>query len=166
MTLKLKPSPEAIQHDLPARSNKDKLGLISLEPRILLDAAGFVTGADVAMEAMVAENVDFGVEAIFADDASASFETSEVDVQNSELLNALAIAPLGESEEPSAAPREFPWLINGSDKINAASLGEGEDTSAAPREFPWLINGSGEINTATLGEGEEPSAAPREFPWL
>ena len=35
-----------------AQSSRDKLGLVSLEPRLLLDAAGFVTGAEVAVDAM------------------------------------------------------------------------------------------------------------------
>jgi len=52
------------------QTSKDRLGLIALEPRILLDAAGFVTGADVAMEAMNAHDAMMGVEVIFSKDAS------------------------------------------------------------------------------------------------
>ena len=38
------------------QSSKEKLGLLALEPRILLDAAGFVTGAEVAMDSLVFED--------------------------------------------------------------------------------------------------------------
>ena len=50
---------------LAPKSAKEKLGLIALEQRILLDAAGFVTGAEVAMDALMFEDAQMGVEAIF-----------------------------------------------------------------------------------------------------
>jgi len=62
-------------------SNVETLGLVSLESRILLDAAGFVTGAEVAMEAMVADGAEIGVQAIFEG-----------------------------VESPNATPMDGPWL--------------------------------------------------------
>ena len=46
-------------------SNVESLGLLSLEPRILLDAAGFITAAEVAVDAIIVEGAEFGVLAIF-----------------------------------------------------------------------------------------------------
>ncbi len=46
-------------------SPKEKLGLISLEPRLLLDAAGFVTGAEVAMDAMGQDDAAIATAEIF-----------------------------------------------------------------------------------------------------
>ena len=63
MSYKLKTKNTATS-DVDAVSHDESLGLISLEPRILLDAAGFVTGAEVAVEAMAAEGVENGVQAI------------------------------------------------------------------------------------------------------
>lgn len=73
MSYELNPKNPATRDDDVVMSNAETLGLISLEPRILLDAAGFVTGAEVAAEAMVAEGAEIGVQAIFDsnDDAQA-----------------------------------------------------------------------------------------------
>ena len=60
-----------------AQSSRDKLGLVSLEPRLLLDAAGFVTGAEVAVDAMETNDAQTGVDAIFNDVSTPTDETSE-----------------------------------------------------------------------------------------
>ncbi len=62
------------------------LGLRSLEPRILLDAAGFVTGADVAVDAMQADDVTQTMQETF-DGVVAQNDQSEAD--NEALLSAL-----------------------------------------------------------------------------
>ena len=46
-------------------SAKQKLGLMSLEPRLLLDAAGFVTGAEVAMDVMIQDDAAAATADIF-----------------------------------------------------------------------------------------------------
>ena len=84
------------------QSTKEKLGLLALEPRVLLDAAGFVTGAEVAMEALVFEDAQIGVEAIFNPDQKSS-ETS-----SNALLTALA-----ESEDDSSASSGATFTIDG-----------------------------------------------------
>ena len=69
MSLKLKPNPQQTTSDkdtsLPfygaPQSTQDTLGLVALEPRILLDAAGFMTGADIAMDAMASGDAQLGV---------------------------------------------------------------------------------------------------------
>lgn len=118
-------------------STKEKLGLVSLEPRILLDAAGFVTGAEIAMDTMASEDAQFGVDVIFEDSDVALSESSNVELQNTELLNALSIAPINEGDaDPTAAPADHPWLIT-----DSVSLGEGlggDDPTAAPADHPWL----------------------------
>ena len=60
-----------------AQSSRDKLGLVSLEPRLLLDAAGFVTGAEVAVDAMETNDAQTGVDAIFNNVSTPTDETSE-----------------------------------------------------------------------------------------
>ena len=50
-------------------SSASTLGLRALEPRILLDAAGFVTGADVAMDALVAQDTAQDMAIIFGETA-------------------------------------------------------------------------------------------------
>jgi len=52
------------------KNSASRLGLRALEPRILLDAAGFVTGADVAMEVLDTQSV--------AEDMAAIFEATEI----------------------------------------------------------------------------------------
>ena len=47
------------------KTSTSRLGLRALEPRILLDAAGFVTGTDVAMDALDTQNVAEDMAAIF-----------------------------------------------------------------------------------------------------
>jgi len=83
----------ASPHGLSQKTIKEKLGLVALEPRILLDAAGFVTGAEVAMDALISDDTQTGVEAIFNPN-SQQIETSE-----DPLLSALA-----ESENVAAVP--------------------------------------------------------------
>ena len=101
-------------------STVETLGLVSLEPRILLDAAGFVTGAEVAMEAMVAEGAELGVQAIFEDGESTA--AAPVD---GPWLGELAAAPVDGPwlGELAAAPVDGPWL---------------GQLSAAPVDGPWL----------------------------
>jgi len=133
-----------------AVSNAKTLGIISLEPRILLDAAGFVTGAEVAMETLVSEDAQYGVDAIFEDGDITSVGPSEVETQHLELVNslsqgdALAAAPvdgpwLGQ-DEAGIAPVDGPWL--GQDEAGIAPvdgpwLGQ-DDTAVAPVDGPWL----------------------------
>ena len=78
------------------QSAKERLGLVSLEPRILLDAAGFVTGAELAMDSLNAEGAMMGVDVIFSDEAR-EHRLSMRDI-NAELLVALeASEPLLEA---------------------------------------------------------------------
>ena len=122
------PAPEidAVPYD-------ETLGLISLEPRILLDAAGIVTGAEVAVEAMAAEGVEMGVQAIFED-----------------------------SEDPTAAPFDGPWL----EEVTEDSTGDTseDDPTAVPFGGPWLE----EITSDSSGDTSEddPTAVPFGGPWL
>ncbi len=69
------------------QSSKERLGLVSLEPRILLDAAGFVTGAELAMDSLNAQDAMMGVDVIFSDEAR-EHRLSMRDI-NTELLVAL-----------------------------------------------------------------------------
>ena len=62
-------------------SAKQKLGLMSLEPRLLLDAAGFVTGAEVAVDAMETNDAQTGVDAIFNNVSTPTDETSDKLIQ-------------------------------------------------------------------------------------
>ena len=64
-----------------AQSSRDKLGLVSLEPRLLLDAAGFVTGAEVAVDAMETNDAQTGVDAIFNNVSTPTDETSDKLIQ-------------------------------------------------------------------------------------
>ena len=86
----------------------EDLGLISLEPRILLDAAGFVTGAEVAMDTLVAEGAQQGVEAIFGNDAIADTP------RGGPWLGEVAETPRGGPwlGEVAETPRGGPWLGN------------------------------------------------------
>jgi len=58
------------------KNSTSRLGLRALEPRILLDAAGFVTGADVAMDALDTQGV--------AEDMAVLFETNSTSNELSE----------------------------------------------------------------------------------
>ncbi|MBX2868410.1 MAG: MSCRAMM family adhesin SdrC, partial [Acidiferrobacterales bacterium] len=85
------------QNDIHARSNREKLGLLSLEPRILLDAAGFVTGAEVAIDAMAFDDAQIAVEAIFNPKSETSGETMGLSNQGLELLESLEEVTASES---------------------------------------------------------------------
>ena len=52
------------------KNSTSRLGLRALEPRILLDAAGFVTGADVAMDALDTQSVAEDMAALFEADST------------------------------------------------------------------------------------------------
>jgi len=86
-----------------AASSSETLGLVSLEPRILLDAAGFVTGADVAAEAMAVEGADFGVQAIFDDG-----EETSATPTSGPWLGEITLSDSGGDTE--ATPTSGPWL--------------------------------------------------------
>ncbi|WP_418152336.1 tandem-95 repeat protein [Litorimonas sp. RW-G-Af-16] len=70
------------------------LGLRALEPRILLDAAGFVTGAEVAFDAIETQNVTDAMEAIF----NGGPDTTSL-LQSSALMNMELLSALDTSEE-------------------------------------------------------------------
>jgi len=91
-------------------SNKETLGLVSLEPRILLDAAGFVTGAEVAMDALASEDAQLGVEGIFDGTAAVTTEASENEAQRSELMGSLAFAEQDMLEDDQRAKKLTPQL--------------------------------------------------------
>ena len=138
-------------------SNKEALGLVSLEPRILLDAAGFVTGAEVAMDALASEDAQLGVEGIFDGTAAVTTEASENEAQRSELMDSLAFAEQDMPEDDlAAAPRGIIYLRDGS------PAPESEETdSAAPRGIIYLADGT------PVPENEETdSAAPRGIIYL
>ena len=160
---KNKPRPSASMLGLSPQSNKDKLGLVSLEPRILLDAAGFVTGAEVAMDAMVFEDAQLGVEGIFDGTAAVTAETSEAESQNAELMGSLAFAdqevsdtePSVTSEnDPTAGPRAIIYLRDGT------PVPAGDDPTTAPRGIIYLADGT------AIPEGEDPTAGPRAIIYL
>ena len=138
-------------------SNKETLGLVSLEPRILLDAAGFVTGAEVAMDALASEDAQLGVEGIFDGTAAVTTEASENEAQRSELMGSLAFAEQDMLEDDlAAAPRGIIYLRDG------LPVPESEETdSAAPRGIIYLKDGT------PVPESEETdSAAPRGIIYL
>jgi len=140
-------------------SNKEKLGLISLEPRILLDAAGFVTGAEVAIDAMVSETAHIGVQAIFDGNDSTSSEMLGFETQNSELLESLSAAI-------AAAPVDGPWL--GQDVAFAPVDGPwlGQDVAFAPVDGPWLGQDVAFAPVDGPWLGQDVAAAPVDGPWL
>ena len=72
------------------KTSTSRLGLRALEPRILLDAAGFVTGAEVAMDALDTQNVAEDMAAIFDGNSpvSPSGETQPIEL----LISALNAA--------------------------------------------------------------------------
>ena len=70
------------------KNSTSRLGLRALEPRILLDAAGFVTGADVAMDALDTQNVSEDMSMLFDNEAAAVAPSGEVK-QVDTLLSAL-----------------------------------------------------------------------------
>jgi len=92
-----------------AVSNVETLGLVSLEPRILLDAAGFVTGAEVAMETMAAEGAELGVQAIFEGNESSSAAAEPVD---GPWLAELTLTDASDASDGNLAaePVGGPWL--------------------------------------------------------
>ncbi|WP_189586356.1 DUF4347 domain-containing protein, partial [Litorimonas cladophorae] len=73
------------------KNSTSRLGLRALEPRILLDAAGFVTGADVAMDAMDTQNVAEDMAILFNTEATPLAPRGEVSQVNA-LLSALSEA--------------------------------------------------------------------------
>jgi len=134
-----------------AVSKVESLGLVSLEPRILLDAAGFVTGAEVAAEAMAAEGAEMGVQAIFEDGG----DTAAAPVDGP-WLGEITLSDTGDTsgDNPSAAPVDGPWL--GDITLDPS----GDTPTAAPVDGPWL----GDVTIDT--SGDTPTAAPVDGPWL
>ena len=106
MSYKLKTkSSSALDHE--AASNVETLGLVSLEPRIPLDAAGFVTGAEVAVEAMAVEGAEVGVQAIFE-----GGENTAATPMDGPWLGEVAATPMDGPwlGEVAATPMDGPWL--------------------------------------------------------
>jgi len=147
-------------------SSQDTLGLVALEPRILLDAAGFMTGADIAMDAMTSGDAQLGVDAIF-DGGDMSAQASEVDMQNQELLKSLSQVETLESvgptqdNDPTAAPLDGPWL----NEIDPEDTHE-TDPTAAPLDGPWLNEIEPEDINETDPNETDPTTAPLDGPWL
>jgi len=100
-------------HGLAQKTIKEKLGLVALEPRILLDAAGFVTGAEVAMDSLISEDTQTGVEAIFNPDSLETFETYDTSDQ---LIRALE-ADTGSEANEYVIPMHNPEEVELSDYI-------------------------------------------------
>jgi len=115
------------------KNSASRLGLRALEPRILLDAAGFVTGADVAMEVLDTQSV--------AEDMAAIFEATET-----------SLAPRGELSEVETLLRD----------LNAVDS-EGLDADLENKELtPAIIDDGGknyDVKTigpvVTDGEGKD-----------
>ena len=103
MSYELKPKNQIPPND-ELMSNAETLGLISLEPRILLDVAGFVTGAEVAAEAMAIEGAELGVEAIF----EGGQEPAEATPIGGPWLGEIALTDSG--DVLAATPIGGPWL--------------------------------------------------------
>jgi hypothetical protein len=127
-------------------SGAESLGLVSLEPRILLDAAGFVTGAEIAMEALTVEMAEMGVEAIFEGG------------QN------MAAEPVGGPwlGDVAAEPVGGPWLgAAAAEPVGGPWLG---DIAAEPVGGPWLGAAAAEpVGGPWLGDV---AADPVGGPWL
>lgn len=164
MSVKLKP-----RATMPS-SPKSSLGLVTLEPRILLDAAGFVTGADIAMDAMGAQDAQLGVEAIFgnAEGLETLGPTQDDDIASAPLdgpwLDEIALDDCSETgdADPTSAPLDGPWLdeITSDGDDNSTE----DDPTSAPLDGPWLD----ELalgDTDTSGD-EDPTGAPLDGPWL
>ena len=95
-------------------SAKEKLGLLSLEPRLLLDAAGFITGAEVAADMLGQEDAAIATEEIFSGEAARhewldqysglfAAERGQPESQNGLDINALSLLPAqaGNTEKTS-----------------------------------------------------------------
>jgi len=77
------------------KNGASRLGLRALEPRVLLDAAGFVTGADVAVDALQTQDVAEEMTALFDNEKSAvapAEEITRVDKLLSSITEAEALA--------------------------------------------------------------------------
>ena len=81
------------------KNSTSRLGLRALEPRILLDAAGFVTGADVAVDMLDTQSVAEDMATLFQNNTALAprDEVSPVDT----LLTALKSADLGSADSKS-----------------------------------------------------------------
>jgi len=155
---------------LTAPTVKERLGLISLEPRILLDAAGFVTGAEVAMETMIFDDAQLGVQAIFDGNDVRTSESLEFAAQNEELLASLSetgIFPVTALRETPlllemdvadlwVAPSETQRLIDG-----GVSSSDIDNLTAAPREISWLMGSLG-VESNLIVEGDIKANLPSE----
>ena len=86
------------------KNSTSRLGLRALEPRILLDAAGFVTGADGAMDALDTVSISEDMSRLFenaadtiapTDNVAAAIAPTDVD----ELLSALNVAEANQAND-------------------------------------------------------------------
>ena len=120
MSLSSKPNTSKLsQKDTPKPNSKENwlrssglitsvdLGLRSLEPRILLDAAGFVTGAEVAVDAMQADDVSQTMEATFSGEAGA---VDSAVMENEALLSALEAET--EEADDNAIEKDFTGVVS------------------------------------------------------
>lgn len=164
MSVELKSRAKAQRPSLP----KAGLGLVTLEPRILLDAAGFVTGADIAMDAMGAQDAQLGVEAIFgnAESLETPGPTQDDDITSAPLdgpwLDGVASNDANIIEEDvTAAPLDGPWL--GQIAQDGSLEAGGSDPTAAPLDGPWLDEITADSDETLDGD---PTEAPLDGPWL
>jgi len=166
MSVELKSRAKAQRPSLP----KAGLGLVTLEPRILLDAAGFVTGADIAMDAMGAQDAQLGVEAIFgnAESLETPGPTQDDDITSAPLdgpwLDEVSLDDSNQTGDvdPTSAPLDGPWLdeitFDGDDNSNE------DDPTSAPLDGPWLDEVV--LEDADTSDNEDPTGAPLDGPWL
>ena len=135
------------------KNSTSRLGLRALEPRILLDAAGFVTGVDVAMEVLDTQNV--------ADDMAALFEGSVAvsprgeNLQSEDLINALNAA----DEEIDKSDTHTRLIDDGGKNYSLIQLSttSDSDTNAASDDGPFEIHSGETINVDLLENDAEGS---------
>ncbi|WP_154813692.1 hypothetical protein [Hellea balneolensis] len=164
MSVKLKATAKAQTQNAPIDTkavSRASLGLVTLEPRILLDAAGFITGADIAMENAIAQDVQAGVDAIFGESSSGDVNPTGAPLDGPWLDEITADnADTSNNGDPTGAPLDGPWL----DQLSADDNGgEGEDPTSAPLDGPWLDEVSVDD---TDSSDDDPTSAPLDGPWL
>ncbi|WP_371396900.1 Ig-like domain-containing protein [Fretibacter rubidus] len=99
-----KPQPNATDLKIARDISRQKLGLSALEPRILLDAAAMVTGAEMALDVLSQNEAQDGLDMIFDPaPADADAPLSEHDI-SLEILADLSVSPTQDGTKPVIVP--------------------------------------------------------------
>ena len=113
-------------------NSTSRLGLRALEPRILLDAAGFVTGADVAVDMLDTQSVAEDMATLFQNNTALAprDEVSPIDT----LISALKSADLGSADSKTDTDSDGVDDIEDVDDDNDGILDCLLYTSPSPRD--------------------------------